>query len=478
VGEPPLDRHRAQEVAHELADRAVAERDQRAVILVDEGNRLLTAQPVFERAGERHRLLIRRLRPGRHRPVAAGTWTRRTVADREDVGLARGLQRRQDDELVRRVGLQAVNLLQEVGRLHAGRPDPDLRRYHKPARHPYLTPADLDHPLARAHAHPQLLQLLRGRLLKALGQCRQNGWCCLDQGDLHVALGVDAVEPIGNQPTRRLVQLGRQLDAGGTGTDDRHLELLLAQGGFLILRPQAGVQELLLDLLGLVVGVEEHAMLLHSQRAEVVADPAQCDHQRVIADRSSRYDLLAIGVEHRGEQDFLRTAIEPLHPALLEAEAVMLGVRQVDDIVRVRVERAGRHLVQEGLPHMREIGVDQGDPRLPLPTQAVAQLRRQDQATGPTTDNDDVVEGRRRCRIAGQASTCRRMRLGRRGFRSLALVGRHGCHLTCSAVRKAALRGVIPGTPRWQATRGRFPRRCRDGRQRHRGHLCPPPVRR
>ena len=47
---------------------------------------------------------------------------------------------------------------------------------------------------------------------------------------LHVLVGVDAVQAVGHQLARRAVQLGRQLDPGGAGADDRDLQLLRRSG--------------------------------------------------------------------------------------------------------------------------------------------------------------------------------------------------------------------------------------------------------
>src|SRR3954471_20581932 len=145
---------------------------------------------------------------------------------------------------------------------------------------PHLALRQLDHPLARADPHAETLQLVQRRLLQPLRQGREDGWGRLDQRDPDVPFRVDAVEGVGDELARRLVQLGRELDAGGARADDRDLELALAQGPLLVLGPQAGVEQALLHLLGLDVGVEEHAVLLDPRRAEVVADAADRDHQR------------------------------------------------------------------------------------------------------------------------------------------------------------------------------------------------------
>ncbi len=47
--------------------------------------------------------------------------------------------------------------------------------------------------------------------------------------DLDVLVGVDAVEAVGNELARGLVQLGGELGAGGAGADDGDLKLLRPQ---------------------------------------------------------------------------------------------------------------------------------------------------------------------------------------------------------------------------------------------------------
>ncbi len=68
-----------------------------------------------------------------------------------------------------------------------------------------------------------------------------------------------------------------------------------------------------------------------------------------------------------------------------------MGDRQVVEVVRVRVHAPGRDLVQQWLPQVRGILVDQRDVRAPAPTEALAQPRRQRQAAGATADDDDAM---------------------------------------------------------------------------------------
>jgi hypothetical protein len=73
-------------------------------------------------------LLVRRLRTRRNdSALLAEPRARGAVAEREDVVVARRLQPRADDELVYSISLEPVEIAQENGRLHAGRPHRQLR---------------------------------------------------------------------------------------------------------------------------------------------------------------------------------------------------------------------------------------------------------------------------------------------------------------------------------------------------------------
>ena len=71
----------------------------------------------------------------------------------------------------------------------------------------------------------RLASRLAGGLRQPLRQRRQDARSGLDQVDLDVLVGVDAVEAVGHQLARGLVQLGRQLRSRRAGADDRHVEL-------------------------------------------------------------------------------------------------------------------------------------------------------------------------------------------------------------------------------------------------------------
>ena len=148
------------------------------------------------------------------------------IADGEDVFVARGLQRRQYHELIDAIRLQAVEVLQKFRRFHAGGPHDQLGRNDLSSGEPHACRQDLGHARGRAHIHLELREQLARCSGQARRQRRQDAIGGLDQDQLHVLFGIDAIKTVGHQRARRVVQLGRELHAGGACTDDRDLELL------------------------------------------------------------------------------------------------------------------------------------------------------------------------------------------------------------------------------------------------------------
>ncbi len=69
------------------------------------------------------RLLMGGLSPRRDVASAARQRTGRAITDRKDIGIARGLKSLGDDELAYPIGLEAVQMAENVGALHSSGPD-------------------------------------------------------------------------------------------------------------------------------------------------------------------------------------------------------------------------------------------------------------------------------------------------------------------------------------------------------------------
>ena len=120
--------------------------------------------------------------------------------------------------------------------------------------------------------------------------------------------------------------------------------------------------------LGVVERVERDRMLRRAGHAEVVADAADAEDERVVRQRAARQHLLALRTEHRVERDLAARAVEPADRALPEPEVMPVRDREIVEVVRVGVHAAGRDLVQQRLPDVRLVAVDQRHlHRLPRP---------------------------------------------------------------------------------------------------------------
>jgi hypothetical protein len=82
-----------------------------------------SSQPPRKLLDEMRRLLMGGLSPWRD--VASDAWLRagRAIADRKNVEIASGLKSRGNDELAYLVGLEAVQMAENVWALHSGGPD-------------------------------------------------------------------------------------------------------------------------------------------------------------------------------------------------------------------------------------------------------------------------------------------------------------------------------------------------------------------
>ncbi len=351
---------------------------------------------------------MRGLRARRHRRVVPFPWARGAVADREDVRVPGGLQRRKHDELVDPVRLEPVEILQEVGRLDARRPHDELRRDDASAGELHALRQHLRHARRGVHEHAEPAQELGRGLRQALRQRRQDAIGSLDHVDLDVLLRVDAVEAVGDELARRLVQLGGELDPGRAGADDRHVQLFGPQRLGLGMRPDAGVHEPAVKAPRLVRLVEPQRMLRDARRAEVIGLAADRDDQRVVGDAAGRRDLVSFLVDVGCDVHLAPRAIEPDHLAHAIAEVVPVRLREVVELVHREVHAARRDLVQQRLPQVRARLVDQCNVRLRALAQRVAEPGGELEPARAAADHDDAMRTASwRCRVAHRADVTR-----------------------------------------------------------------------
>ena len=257
-----------------------------------------------------------------------------------------------------------------------------------------VTPSggDLRDALPGQHLHVQSAQQLRGGLRQPLRHRGQDARRRLDDRQAHVLLRVDAIEPVGHQLARALVQLGGELHAGRAGADDGDVQLLGAERLALRVGADAGVDQPAMEQLRLVRPVEADRVLARAGRAEIVAVAADRDDERVVRDLAARNQLPPVLVPGRRDQDDPPRAIEAVHLAQLEAEMVPARLREVVERMLVEVHGAGGELVQQRLPQVRARAVDERHERLPAAAERVAQARRELDAARAAADDDDLVQ--------------------------------------------------------------------------------------
>ena len=358
-----LDRHApADEVPHQAADsREAAQGDQRALVAVDEPDEraaLLHPDDVLE---NRSRHLVRGLRARRDGAFLAWRGVARAVAQREDAGVFLGLERVGHDDLVVPVGLEPQTG-QEIGALYSGGPDDQVGLDHLAGFRDELARSGFDHLHPGAHRHAKLFQLVSGCRRKLVRQGGENAPAGLQQGHAHPAL-VEDFKTVVPERACRIVELCRQLHARRPAADDRHAHLLV---GTRIVHhgpadPQTVVQQPRAEAVGLFAAVEVEAMLLHAGHAEIVRDRSQRQRKDVVADRVARDQLAAVLVLDGGEADRLGPAVDTFQAALKEAVAPARAVSAIADLVEIGVKRSGGDLVQERLPDVAEVLVDQDD---------------------------------------------------------------------------------------------------------------------
>jgi hypothetical protein len=136
------------------------------------------------------------------------------------------------------------------------------------------------------------------------------------------------------------VQRGRQLHAGGAGTDDGHVQLLGPQRRDLRMRADAGIHHAGMEALGVGLRLQLQRMLADARRAEVVALAAQRQHQRVITEHTIGRDLAAFGVQVGCYAHLAPLPVQRRHLADAVAEVVPVRLRQVIHLVRTQVHAA------------------------------------------------------------------------------------------------------------------------------------------
>src|SRR5215831_2803344 len=247
------------------------------------------------------RLLMRRLGARRHGCIAFRPWAGGAIADRKNIVVAGGLQRLSDNELVGLVGFKAVEDVKKRGCLDAGRPDYELGSDNAAICEFDAIWHDGGDPRRGVDFHAKSGEEIGRGFGDPLRQSRQNPIGGFDKVQRDVSVGIDAVESEGHELSRRFVQLGGELDAGGAGANDRDLKLTWPQRLILALGPQARIDEAAVESRGLVGRLQANCVLRNPRRAEIIGETADRQYERVVTITAGRRYFGAILLDNRAD---------------------------------------------------------------------------------------------------------------------------------------------------------------------------------
>ena len=178
------------------------------------------------------------------------------------------------------------------------------------------------------------------------------------------------------------------------GADDGDMQLARADRPILTVGAQAGVDQPAIEPIGLVRRLERDGELGRARRSEIVGDAADRHHQRVVIERHRRGDLPSLVVHHRAEMKLLGVAVEPDDLAEPVGEMVPVCLGEVVQLVLGPAQATRGQRVQQRLPDMGPVALDERDLRQTFRAKLVAQLGDQLQPGGSAPGDDDMMHGR------------------------------------------------------------------------------------
>jgi len=169
------------------------------------------------------------------------------------------------------------------------------------------------------------------------------------------------------------------------------------------------VEQLVAETVSLLALVKEDAMLARTGRAEVVTHRPHRQHQIVEAQPVPGDQLAAVLVQHRRDHDLARRRIDALQRAEEEAIAPAMAMAAIADLIQIGVERTRCDLVEQRLPDMRAVPVDQDDVVGAAAEPRTQPPRKLKPARAPANDHDLGLARHRHCRppVGGQQPASR-----------------------------------------------------------------------
>ena len=182
--------------------------------------------------------------------------------------------------------------------------------------------------------------------------------------------GSQVLESVARVRAGAVTDFGRELDAGRARADDHDVDRGRFAARRALVGAHAGRDQPAMEPLGIGGRVERDRAFGHTRNAEIVVDAADAEHERVVRNGALGQHLRAVVVPHDAELQFVPRPVEPHHRALAEAEVMPVRHQEVVDAVHVGVDAPRRDFVQQRLPQVRRVVIDERDRRLPAATRA------------------------------------------------------------------------------------------------------------
>lgn len=193
---------------------------------------------------------------------------------------------------------------------------------------------------------------------------------------------------------RRIAQFRRQFHACRAGADHGNVNTgtsVIADTSTSVLGPDAGGNQLAPEVFRLVDRIECDGMFFGSRYIEKVRDTSDGEHQGVVLQFAGGKQFISLVVEAGGHRNALARPINVAQFSLVKFEVVPSGLRDVIELMRVRVHAAGRDLVQERLPDVGWIAVHKEYFGLAPLAEPVAQPSGQAQPAGAASHHDNAM---------------------------------------------------------------------------------------
>ena len=133
-------------------------------------------------------------------------------------------------------------------------------------------------------------------------------------------------------------------------------------------------------------------MLGSTGHAEKIGDAADGQDQGVIRYCALRQNGVALLIQHGGYRDRLIDPVEVKHLALLEFKMMPACLRNVLQLVGIRIHAAGSDFMQQRLPQVGGRTVNQYDMRFLVLAQLISQPGDQLQSACSPADHNDSVQ--------------------------------------------------------------------------------------